>query len=152
MAQRSLLIGIDSGTQSTKALIVDAVSGRVLGEGSAPHTLLSGLPAGAKEQDPAQWVRATTRAIQAALKSAKAKATEVVAIGVSGQQHGFVALDAQDRVIRPPIAMDCRLRTARRLNRWRWKDRRNLQGNRVGDRRNSSGFSLRRRRLRRIHE
>ncbi|MFZ4818672.1 MAG: xylulokinase [Limisphaerales bacterium] len=101
MAQRSLLIGIDSGTQSTKALIVDAGSGRVLGEGSAPHSLLSGLPAGAKEQDPAQWVRATTRAIQAALKSAKAKAAEVVAIGVSGQQHGFVALDAQDRVIRP---------------------------------------------------
>jgi len=101
MAQRSLLIGIDSGTQSTKALVVDAVSGRVLGEGSAPHSLLSGLPAGAKEQDPAQWVRATTRAIQAALKSAKAKASEVVAIGVSGQQHGFVPLDAQDRVIRP---------------------------------------------------
>lgn len=62
---------------------------------------MSGLPAGAKEQDPAQWVRATTRAIQAALKSAKAKAAEVVAIGVSGQQHGFVALDAQDQVIRP---------------------------------------------------
>ena len=72
MAQRSLLIGIDSGTQSTKALVVDAVSGRVLGEGSGPHSLLSGLPAGAKEQDPAQWVRATTRAIQTALKSAKA--------------------------------------------------------------------------------
>ncbi len=101
MAQRSLLIGIDSGTQSTKALVVDAVSGRVLGEGSAPHSLLSGLPAGAKEQDPAQWVRATTRAIQAALKASKAKASEVVAIGVSGQQHGFVPLDAQDRVIRP---------------------------------------------------
>jgi len=101
MAQRSLLIGIDSGTQSTKALVVDAVSGRVLGEGSAPHSLIPGLPAGAKEQDPAQWVRATTRAIQAALKASKAKAAEVVAIGVSGQQHGFVPLDSQDRVIRP---------------------------------------------------
>jgi xylulokinase len=101
MAQRTLLIGIDSGTQSTKALVVDAVSGRVLGEGAAPHRLISGLPAGAKEQDPAQWIRATTRAVQAALKAAKARASEVVAMGVSGQQHGFVPLDAKGRVIRP---------------------------------------------------
>ncbi len=101
MPARTLLIGVDSGTQSTKALVVDARSGRVLGEGSAPHTLLPGLPAGAKEQDPEEWHRALVGAVQGALKAARARAGEVVAIGVSGQQHGFVPLDARGRVIRP---------------------------------------------------
>ena len=101
MPARTLLIGVDSGTQSTKALVVDARSGRVLGEGSTPHTLLPGLPAGAKEQDPEEWHRALVGAVQGALKAARARAGEVVAIGVSGQQHGFVPLDARGRVIRP---------------------------------------------------
>lgn len=101
MAQRTLLIGIDSGTQSTKALVVDARTGKVLGQGSGAHDLIAGLPAGAKEQHPSQWITATTRAIRAALKEAKAAAAEVVAIGVSGQQHGFVPLDAKGEVIRP---------------------------------------------------
>lgn len=101
MANRSLLIGIDSGTQSTKALVVDATSGKVLGQGTGKHDLIAGLAAGAKEQHPAQWVSATSKAIKAALKEAKASASEVVAIGVSGQQHGFVPLDAAGEVIRP---------------------------------------------------
>lgn len=101
MASRTLLIGIDSGTQSTKALVVDARSGKVLGEGSAQYGLIAGLPPGAKEQDPATWLTATTKAIKAALASAKASAGEVVALGVSGQQHGFVPLDSAGEVIRP---------------------------------------------------
>jgi D-xylulose kinase len=101
MANRTLLIGIDSGTQSTKALVVDAVSGKVLGQGTGKHDLIAGLPAGAKEQHPAQWITATSRAIKGALREAKASAGEVVAIGVSGQQHGFVPLDSAGEVIRP---------------------------------------------------
>lgn len=101
MASRTLLIGIDSGTQSTKALVVDARTGKVLGEGSAKYGLITGLPPGAKEQDPSTWLTATTKAIKDALASAKASANEVVAMGVSGQQHGFVPLDAAGKVIRP---------------------------------------------------
>ena len=95
---RTLLIGIDSGTQSTKALVVDAASGKVLGSASVAHGLLPGLPPGAKEQHPHSWRDATAKAIQAALKQAKAKAAEVKAIGVSGQQHGFVPLDRAGEV------------------------------------------------------
>jgi xylulokinase len=101
MAKRTLLIGIDSGTQSTKALVVDARSGKVLGSGSSAYDLIVGLPPGAKEQHPHTWREATAKAIKAALKEAKAGAGEVVAIGVSGQQHGFVPLDKAGEVIRP---------------------------------------------------
>lgn len=105
MASRTLILGIDSGTQSTKALAVEARTGRVVGEGSAPHTLIAGLPPGAKEQHPHTWrdamVRAVKAALKAALKEAGARAGEVTAIGVSGQQHGFVPLDKAGEVIRP---------------------------------------------------
>jgi D-xylulose kinase len=98
---RTLLIGIDSGTQSTKALVVDAGNGRVLGSGARSYELIPNLPPGAKEQHPHTWRDATAKAVRAALKQAGAKTAEVKAIGVSGQQHGFVPLDAQGEVIRP---------------------------------------------------
>jgi len=98
---RTLLVGIDSGTQSTKALVVEAKSGKVLGAASVGYDLIPNLPPGAKEQHPPTWRDATAKAIKGALKQAKAKASEVVAIGVSGQQHGFVPLDKNGEVIRP---------------------------------------------------
>ena len=98
---RTLLIGIDSGTQSTKALVMDAKDGKVLGSGAAGYDLIPNLGPGAKEQHPHTWVEATASAIRQALRQAKAVAAEVVAIGVSGQQHGFVPLDKAGDVIRP---------------------------------------------------
>src|SRR6476659_5874183 len=98
---RNLLIGIDSGTQSTKALVVDSRDGKVLASASQAYDLIPDLPPGAKEQHPHTWRDATASAIRQALRQAKAVAADVVAIGVSGQQHGFVPLDSQDEVIRP---------------------------------------------------
>src|SRR5206468_12360412 len=59
------------------------------------------LPPGAKEQHPHTWREATASAIRQSLRQAKAVAAEVKAIGVSGQQHGFVPLDKSGAVIRP---------------------------------------------------
>jgi xylulokinase len=98
---RTLLIGIDSGTQSTKALVVDARDGKVLGAASQTYELIPNLPPGAKEQHPHIWRDAAAAAIRTALRQARAVAAEVVAIGVSGQQHGFVPLDKDGEVIRP---------------------------------------------------
>ena len=98
---RTLLIGVDSGTQSTKALVVDAKDGQVLGAGSQVYDLIPNLPPGAKEQHPHAWCEAAAAAIRLALRQAKALAAEVKAIGVSGQQHGFVPLDQAGEVIRP---------------------------------------------------
>lgn len=101
MAKRELLLGIDSGTQSTKALVVDAKSGKVLGAAAEAYGLIPNLPPGAKEQHPHVWREATAKSIKVALKAAQASAGEVKAIGVSGQQHGFVPLDKNGAVIRP---------------------------------------------------
>jgi D-xylulose kinase len=98
---RNLIIGIDSGTQSTKVLVVDARHGKVLGQSARAYELIPGLPAGAKEQHPKTWRDAAAQAVKAALKSAGAAPEEVAAIGVSGQQHGFVPLDKAGEVIRP---------------------------------------------------
>ena len=97
---RTLILGVDSGTQSTKVLVVDARSGKVLSSASQAYDLIAGLPPGAKEQHPHTWRDATAKAIKSALKAAKAGASEVKAIGVSGQQHGFVPLDKTGEVIR----------------------------------------------------
>jgi xylulokinase len=98
---RTLILGIDSGTQSTKALAIDARDGKVLGSASQPYDLIPDLPPGAKEQHPHTWRDATAAAIRQALRGARASGAEVKAIGISGQQHGFVPLDKDAEVIRP---------------------------------------------------
>ena len=95
----SLFIGIDSGTQSVKAIVLDLETRKVIAEARAPHALIGGLPVGHMEQHPRDW----TAALDAVLGEVAAKVdrTRVRGIGVSGQQHGFVPLDGRGEVIRP---------------------------------------------------
>ncbi|WP_438482552.1 xylulokinase [Oleiharenicola lentus] len=95
----SIYLGIDSGTQSTKAIALDLERGTVLAEARAPHSLIAGLPAGHMEQHPQQWAKALDTVIKAV--AAKIDRSRVRGIGVSGQQHGFVPLDLDGKVIRP---------------------------------------------------
>lgn len=95
----SLFIGIDSGTQSVKAVVLDLEARKVIAEARAPHALISGLPVGHMEQHPQEWVSAMDQVISEVV--AKVDRSRVRGIGVSGQQHGFVPLDAQGGVIRP---------------------------------------------------
>src|SRR3989440_5862385 len=98
---RTPLRGIDRGTQSTKVLVVDARDGKVLASAAQAYDWIPNLPPGAKEQHPHTWREATASAIRQGLRQAKAIAAEVKAMGVSGQQHGFVPLDKDGAVIRP---------------------------------------------------
>lgn len=84
-------LGIDVGTSSTKALLLDE-SGRVLGLGGRPHPLLTPQP-GWSEQDPQCWWEATVGAVREALVAAHLTAPDVRAVGLSGQMHGSVFLD-----------------------------------------------------------
>jgi len=98
---RTLVIGVDSGTQSTKALVLDVDKQKVLALSAVPYGLIPNLPPGAKEQHPHTWRDAMAKAVRQALRTADARPAEVKALGVSGQQHGFVALDRKGEVIRP---------------------------------------------------
>lgn len=93
-------IGVDSGTQGTKILIME-FSGKVLGRGYYPHQILEGLGPGESEQDPHVWIEAFENALSQALKQAKISSSRITALGVSGQQHGFVPLDKNGAPIRP---------------------------------------------------
>lgn len=93
-------IGVDSGTQGTKVVVID-FSGRVLGRGNAPHRFVEGLKPGESEQDPSVWVEALDKALIEALKASQIDASKVKALGVSGQQHGCVPLDAEGQPVRP---------------------------------------------------
>jgi xylulokinase len=97
----SLYIGIDSGTQSTKAVVLDLAAKKVIAEARAPHAMIAGLPAGHMEQHPAEWVAALESTIAEVVKQLGARASEIRGLGVSGQQHGFVPLDTKGAVIRP---------------------------------------------------
>jgi len=95
----SLFLGIDSGTQSTKAVVLDTRTGRVLAEARATYGLIPGLPSGHMEQHPEEWISALETVVEKVL--GKVDRSKVRGIGVSGQQHGFVPLDAHGKVIRP---------------------------------------------------
>lgn len=95
-----MYLGIDCGTQGTKALVLDASTGRVLGEGSASHTLQSGAN-GRREQQPSEWLAAFAQATRTALAAAGISGEQILGIGVSGQQHGLVLLDEHGQVLRP---------------------------------------------------
>ena len=96
-----LYLGIDAGTQSTKAVVYDPTSRAVVGRGAVSYGLLPTDVVGRAEQDPAVWVEAMFEACRAALDASGGARERVRAISVSGQQHGLVALDECYEVIRP---------------------------------------------------
>jgi xylulokinase len=95
----SLFVGVDSGTQSVKAIVLDLETGRVVAEARAPHQMIAGLPPGHMEQHPQEWVSAMDAAIGEV--ASRIDRSRVRGVGVSGQQHGFVPLDEKGDVIRP---------------------------------------------------
>jgi len=95
----SLFIGIDSGTQSTKAVVFDLDTRTVVAEARHTHNLIPDLPVGHMEQHPKDWATALDTVIQEVAQ--RIDRTRVRGIGVSGQQHGFVPLDSRGQVIRP---------------------------------------------------
>ena len=96
-----IYLGIDCGTQSTKTIALDAESGEIIAAAAQPYEIIPNLPPGHLEQDPTVWASAVDKTIQETLEIVGSRRDEVCGIGVSGQQHGFVALDRKGEVIRP---------------------------------------------------
>jgi xylulokinase len=96
-----MFLGLDYGTSEVKALLLDERH-HVLGTAGAPLETSRPRP-GHSEQAPAAWWDGTLAAC-AELRAAQPQAwARVQAIGLSGQMHGAVLLDAADRVLRPAI-------------------------------------------------
>ena len=113
---RPLFLGLDVGTQGTKALLIDIQAQRVLARASSSYGLIEGLPPGAAEQHPATWIAAIRAACAELFRERAAERARVGGIGVSGQQHGLVVLDGAGGVLRA-AKLWCDTSTAREAER-----------------------------------
>ncbi|MES2475908.1 MAG: FGGY family carbohydrate kinase [Verrucomicrobiota bacterium] len=94
-------LGIEIGHGGTRAVVLDLEAAAIRAEAWAAHDWIEGLPAGYREQNPAQWIAAVDRAVRECLATLGAEKENVAAIGVAGPQRGLVLLDAENRIIRP---------------------------------------------------
>ena len=97
----SLLLGLDISTTGAKALLIDS-TGHVIAEAFTEYPMLSPAPLWA-EQDPESWWRAAIRSIRAVLRTDGISPDQITGIGLTGQMHGLVLLDAHGDVLRPCI-------------------------------------------------
>jgi len=105
-----VVLGIDVSTTATKAILVDE-AGRVAGIASSEYGFDQPRPLWS-EQDPHLWWGGATDAIRRALDAAGLTGDDVVAVGLTGQMHGLVLLDAADEVVRPAILWNDQRTTA----------------------------------------
>lgn len=93
-------LGIDVGTGGSRAVLIDE-NGNVIASETVEHIPFATPEAGWAEQDPNDWWRASSEAIRKVL--ANENAENIAAIGLSGQMHGAVLLDENDKVLRPAL-------------------------------------------------
>lgn len=95
------LLGIDVGTTGSKALLIGA-DGAVKVSATTEYPMFTPQPLWA-EQNPAHWWAATVTSIQRVLNEGGLEPAQVAGVGLTGQMHGLVLLDARGQVLRPCI-------------------------------------------------
>ena len=99
------LLGIDVGSSSVKASLLDIQSGQCAGSAFYPKTeqKIDAPQPGFAEQDPQLWYDCAQDAVRDAMREAQAKPEDVKAVGIAYQMHGLVCVDADQNVLRPSI-------------------------------------------------
>ncbi|WP_263365643.1 xylulokinase [Edaphobacter bradus] len=97
-----MFLGIDVGTGGTRAVLIDR-EGRVLASASRDHAPIHSAQIGWAEQDPDDWWRAAREAIDAVMTTSGITGSEILSVGLTGQMHGCVMLDASGHVLRPAL-------------------------------------------------
>ena len=105
----SYIIGVDCGTSGTKTVLFDE-NGAVIASETIEYPMYQPKN-GYAEQDPADWSNAMINTIKAVMSQSGVKKEDVKGIGISGQMHGLVMLDKDNRVLRNSIIW-CDQRTA----------------------------------------
>ncbi|WP_054023853.1 xylulokinase [Bacillus sp. FJAT-28004] len=96
-----MILGIDIGTSSVKSMVMD-LSGNILGIAQKEYSI--DIPTeGYAEQDPEVWWEIVCSTCSNAISQSSKNGSEIKAVGLSGQMHGLVALDANADIIRPAI-------------------------------------------------
>lgn len=95
------LLGIDTSTTATKALVIDEI-GKVVTVAAAEYPYETPRP-GWTEQSAGLFWDATVKSIRAALAQAGLTGKDIVGVGLTGQMHGLVTLDARGELVRPVI-------------------------------------------------
>lgn len=95
------LLGLDVGTSGAKAVLV-AEDGRVVATAMEEYPLSTPQPLWS-EQNPADWWSGSRTALRRVVAESGVPAAEIAGLGLTGQMHGAVFLDAQDQVIRPAL-------------------------------------------------
>ncbi|HEY9607135.1 MAG TPA: xylulokinase [Allocoleopsis sp.] len=94
-----VVIGLDLGTGGVRAIAVD-LQGKIIAQATRSYPLLTPHP-GWTEQNPSDWVEASLEALSNVTQQLEGH--RAIALGLSGQMHGMVPLDAEGRVIRAAI-------------------------------------------------
>lgn len=97
----SYLLGVDIGTSGTKTILIDE-TGKVIARALAEYPLYTPRPLWS-EQDPEDWWQATQSTIKQCLTQANVSPKEIKGVGLSGQMHGAVFLDADNAPLRRAI-------------------------------------------------
>jgi xylulokinase len=99
------LLGIDVGSSSVKASLLDATSGTCAGSAFYPKTeqKIESPQPGFAEQNPQLWYDCAKDAVRDAMHDAGAKPEDVKAVGIAYQMHGLVCVDKDQNILRPSI-------------------------------------------------
>ena len=100
-----LLLGLDLGTSSIKASVVDGSTGKLVASAQFPdaENVISSPQSGWAEQDPEMWWNCIQQAILRCNSTGKYNPKDIQAIGIAYQMHGLVMVDRDFRVLRPSI-------------------------------------------------
>ena len=105
MIHQGYLLGLDVGSSSVKASLVEVRSGRSVASSQSPSSEMSmtAVQSGWAEQDPEMWWEHAVKSTRLCLEKSQIRPESVLAIGIAYQMHGLVVVDKNQRVLRPSI-------------------------------------------------